>query len=57
MKFVCCTDWDQLPKNANALFEQGEKDSIFFSRPWFENLAAAGLDKKEAGFEMLIANK
>ena len=48
MKFVCCTDWDQLPKNANALFEQGEKDSIFFSRPWFENLAAAGLDDDKA---------
>jgi len=48
MKFVCYTDWDQLPKNANALFEQGEKDSIFFSRPWFENLAGAGLDDDEA---------
>ena len=41
MKFVCYTDWEQLPESANALFEQAEKDSIFFSRPWFENLAAA----------------
>ena len=41
MKFVCYTEWDQLPESANALFEQGEKDSIFFSRTWFENLAAA----------------
>ncbi len=41
MKFVCYSDWDQLPDSANALFEQGEKESIFFSRPWFENLAKA----------------
>ena len=43
MKFVCYSDWDQLPESANALFEQGEKDSIFFSRPWFECLAATAL--------------
>jgi len=41
MKFVCYSDWGQLPDSANALFEKGEKDSIFFSRPWFENVAAA----------------
>ena len=41
MKFVCYTDWDQLHDSANALFERGEKDSIFFSRPWFENLTRA----------------
>ncbi len=41
MKFVCYTCWEQLPESANALFEQGEKDSIFFSRPWFENLTSA----------------
>ena len=41
MKFVCYTDWNQLPESANALFEHGEKDSIFFSRPWFENLTPA----------------
>ncbi|MDT8385840.1 MAG: GNAT family N-acetyltransferase [Gammaproteobacteria bacterium] len=51
MKFVCYSRWDQLPNSANALFEQGEKDSIFFSRPWFENLAAA-LDDDQA---MLLA--
>lgn len=43
MKFVCYTDWDQLPESADALFAQGEKGSIFFSRPWFENLAAKAL--------------
>lgn len=40
MKFVCYTDWDQLPETANTLFEQAEKDNIFFSRPWFECLTA-----------------
>lgn len=44
MKFVCYTEWDQLPESANALFTQGEKDSIFFSRPWFDNLTALALD-------------
>ncbi len=41
MKFVCYTDWDQLPESANALFEQAQRDSLFFSRPWFESLTAA----------------
>ncbi|HEY5603393.1 MAG TPA: GNAT family N-acetyltransferase [Gammaproteobacteria bacterium] len=41
MKFECYSNWDQLPYSANALFEQGENGSIFFSRPWFANLAAA----------------
>jgi hypothetical protein len=47
MKFVYYTDWKQLPESANALFDQGEKDSIFFSRPWFENLTTA-LDDDQA---------
>jgi len=46
MKFECYSSWDQLPYSANALFEQGKKDSIFFSRPWFENVAAALDDDK-----------
>lgn len=48
MKFVCYTDWEQLPESANALFAQGEKDSIFFSRPWFENLTAVTLDDDQS---------
>lgn len=44
MKFVCYSDWDQLPDSANALFKQAEKDSVFFSRPWFESVAAVTLD-------------
>ena len=51
MKFVYYTDWDQLPESANALFEQGEKDNLFFSRPWFENLTTS-LDDNES---MLLA--
>jgi len=44
MKFVCYSDWNQLPDSADALFEQTGKVSIFSSRPWFESLAATALD-------------
>ena len=47
MKFECYSSWDQLPDSANALFKQGENDCIFFSRPWFENVASA-LDDDQA---------
>ena len=40
MNFVCYFAWDQLPDSADALFAQAEKDSLFFSRAWFENLSA-----------------
>lgn len=43
MKFVCYSDWNQLPESANALFVHEEKGSIFFSRPWFECLTASAL--------------
>ncbi|MEX2366003.1 MAG: hypothetical protein WD601_05320, partial [Pseudohongiellaceae bacterium] len=52
MKFICYADWGELPASANALFAQGEKESIFLSRAWFENLAAFGLDADQA---MLLA--
>lgn len=41
MKFECYTEWEQLPESANVLFTKGENDSLFFSRPWFENVAAS----------------
>jgi len=44
MKFVCYTDWGQLPASANALFARAEQDSLFFSRAWFECLTANALD-------------
>ena len=43
MKFVCYTDWGQLPESANALFAQAEQESLFFSRSWFECLTATAL--------------
>lgn len=51
MKFEYYTHWHQLPDSANTLFSLAESDSIFFSRPWFENLAAA-LDENQS---MLLA--
>ena len=44
MKFVCYTAWRQLPESANALFEQAEKNSIFFSRSWFECMTVNALE-------------
>jgi hypothetical protein len=44
MEFVCYTDWAQLPASADRLFSRGEKESLFFSRRWFENLAANASD-------------
>jgi hypothetical protein len=52
MEFVCYADWEQVPESANRLFAQAEKQSVFFSRPWFENLLANGLDE---GDSMLLA--
>jgi len=48
MQFVCYDGWEQLPRSADALFASAAKESIFFSRPWFENLNHTGLedDKK-----------
>ncbi|WP_245828359.1 GNAT family N-acetyltransferase [Solemya elarraichensis gill symbiont] len=52
MEFVCYADWNQLPESANALFAEGSKESVFFSRPWFENLVNTAL---ENGQSMLLA--
>lgn len=52
MKFVCYTDWAQLPESANALFEKGARENMFFSRPWYENLVATTLESNQA---MLLA--
>ena len=52
MDFVCYADWSQLPEGANALFAKSVKDSIFFSRPWFENLVNTVLEDDQA---MLLA--
>ena len=52
MKFVSFNDWDELPESANALFAEGEKDSIFFSRAWFNNLVNTALEDDQT---LLIA--
>ena len=44
MKFKSFNNWDQLPKSSQLLFTQAEKDSVFFSQQWFENLAATSLN-------------
>ncbi|MGM0593068.1 MAG: GNAT family N-acetyltransferase [Pseudomonadota bacterium] len=44
MHFVCYADWEQLPDSADALFAQAARESLFFSRHWFENLIAHGFD-------------
>ena len=43
MEFVCYHDWGSLPESANTLFAEREKDSIFYSRLWFEGLASHSL--------------
>lgn len=45
MKFACYTDWEQLPESADTLFEQAEKNNVFFSRSWFECITRFALDE------------
>lgn len=52
MKFVCFSNWSELPDSANQLFDQGAKENMSFSRPWFENLADTAL---KPGQSMLLA--
>ncbi len=52
MKFVSYTEWNQLPESADALFSEGEKDSIFFSRLWFDNLLKTTFEEDQS---MLLA--
>ncbi|MCG7899459.1 MAG: GNAT family N-acetyltransferase [Candidatus Thiodiazotropha weberae] len=42
MKFVCYADWSELPASVDQLFALTEKESLFFSRTWFENLHKHG---------------
>lgn len=48
MEFVCYSDWHQLPADAGNLFADGERQSLFLSRGWFENLLKHGLDNDQA---------
>ncbi len=48
MEFKCFTEWNQLPSSSDALFAEAEKDSLFFSRAWFENLATTALENSQS---------
>jgi CelD/BcsL family acetyltransferase involved in cellulose biosynthesis len=50
MQFVCYSTWDQLPESADALFAKAAQESLFLSRPWFENLAATALERDQTLF-------
>jgi len=46
MKFVCYTNWAQLPDSANALFTPTQQNNVFLSRSWFECLTTHAVDKE-----------
>ncbi len=48
MKFKCFEKWNELPQSSNILFTQAEKESVFFSRQWFENLATTSLNGEQS---------
>lgn len=44
MKFICFNTLEELPPSNELLFKNAEKDSMFFSKQWFENLIATALE-------------
>ena len=48
MEFVCYPDWELLPDSAAGLFARVERQSLFYSRQWLENLAAHGADSSQS---------
>jgi hypothetical protein len=56
MQFVCYSTWDQLPESADALFAKAAKESLFLSRPWFENLASTSLEQDQTLFLACVVN-
>jgi len=52
MDFACYTEWSQLPDSASALFARAERDSIFFSRAWLQDVVSTSL---EEGHSLLLA--
>lgn len=57
MHFVCYTNWDQLPSSANALFAKRASDSVFFSRPWFDNFTATALNADQCLLVACVVEK
>ena len=47
MRFVTYAKWADLPSSAERLFEKGAAQSMFFSRPWFENLTTTTLPSED----------
>lgn len=45
IEFICFKDQGELPDSAYALFRKFEKNSVFFSQLWLENLQNTGLDE------------
>ena len=55
MEFVYYASLKELPTSADALFAEGEKRSIFLSRPWFDNLTAhPEKNGKKTGFACVV---
>ncbi|MFK7816007.1 MAG: GNAT family N-acetyltransferase [Gammaproteobacteria bacterium] len=48
MKFVCYSQWNQLPESANTLFIESQQYSLFCSRTWLENLTAHALTEQQS---------
>ncbi|MGB0723399.1 MAG: GNAT family N-acetyltransferase [Gammaproteobacteria bacterium] len=48
MQFDTYTDWADLPAGASELFARQEAESLFLTRPWFENLTAHALADGES---------
>ncbi|MBV2091353.1 MAG: GNAT family N-acetyltransferase [Candidatus Thiodiazotropha sp. (ex Ctena orbiculata)] len=47
MEFICYADWSELPASVDQLFALAEKESLFFSRIWFENLHRNGFSEDQ----------
>jgi frataxin-like iron-binding protein CyaY len=52
MEFACYAGLNELPAGVDRLFARAERESIFFSRPWFENLL---VNSQEKGRTILLA--
>ncbi len=52
MEFKCFSDWNQLADDAARIFASAEKNSMFFSRAWFETVTATALQDK---YKLLLA--
>lgn len=58
MEFVCYKSWNRLPQNTNEFFARVGNESVFFSKPWFDNLIEHGLDEDQSIFlACVVENK